>query len=148
MNVVFHELGIRGLYKGSSVTLLRDIPYFMIFFPLNHALVDLMTPPQGQCKLGGLLLAGCGAGMTSAFVSSILLRESSLVTPMDVIKTRVQIAKGSVMETSFAAMFSNVLKTEGVFALFKGASMRMCVQAPMFAIMTTCFEMQKRWIAS
>lgn len=40
------------------------------------------------------------------------------------------------------------LKNEGVSALFKGASMRMCVQAPMFAIMTTAFEIQKRMLAS
>lgn len=71
-----------------------------------------------------------------------------IVTPMDVIKTRVQAAKGTKMESSFYEMFRSVLKTEGVKALFKGASMRMCVQAPMFAIMTTAFELQKRYIAS
>ena len=48
---------------------MRDIPYFMIFFPLNHALVDWFTPKNGTCPLSGLLLAGCGAGMTSAFLS-------------------------------------------------------------------------------
>lgn len=48
---------------------MRDVPYFMIFFPLNHALVELFTPKHGECGLGGLLLAGCGAGMTSAFLS-------------------------------------------------------------------------------
>ena len=78
---------------------MRDIPYFMIFFPLNHFLVELFTPSSGVCGLGGLLLAG-------------------------------------------------TLKSEGVTALFKGASMRMAVQAPMFAIMTTAFELQKRYIAS
>lgn len=135
---VIRELGIKGLYKGSSITLMRDIPYFMIFFPLNHALVDLMTPFNGSCSLSGLLLAGCGAGMTSAF----------LMTPMDVIKTRVQAAKGTKMNASFYEMFKRTLKAEGVRALFKGASMRICVQAPMFAIMTTAFELQKRYIAS
>ena len=69
--LVFKELGIKGLYKGSSITLMRDIPYFMIFFPLNHYLVDLLTPENGKCGLGGLLLAGCGAGMTSAFISNL-----------------------------------------------------------------------------
>lgn len=71
-----------------------------------------------------------------------------VVTPMDVIKTRVQAAKGSSMGSSFLKMFLSTLKSEGVTALFKGASMRMAVQAPMFAIMTTAFELQKRYIAS
>ena len=52
------------------------------------------------------------------------------------------------MSSSFYQMFRNVVKTEGMRALFKGASMRICVQAPMFAIMTTAFELQKRYIAS
>ena len=68
-DIVLRELGLRGLYKGSSITMMRDIPYFMIFFPLNHALVDWFTPKNGTCPLSGLLLAGCGAGMTSAFLS-------------------------------------------------------------------------------
>ena len=135
---VVRELGFKGLYKGSTITLMRDIPYFMIFFPLNHYLVELFTPSSGVCGLGGLLLAGCGAGMTSAF----------LMTPMDVIKTRVQAAKGTSMSSSFPKMFLSTLKSEGVTALFKGASMRMAVQAPMFAIMTTAFELQKRFLAS
>ena len=67
---------------------------------------------------------------------------------MDVIKTRVQAAKGSAMESSFVKMLVSTVKSEGVRALFKGASMRMAVQAPMFAIMTTAFELQKRYIAS
>ena len=71
-----------------------------------------------------------------------------IVTPIDVIKTRVQATKGSVMESSFSKMFITLLKNEGVKSLFKGATMRMCVQAPMFSIMTTAFELQKRWISS
>lgn len=148
MYIVARELGVKGLYKGSTITLMRDIPYFMIFFPLNHFLVELFTPSNGVCGLGGLLLAGCGAGMTSAFLSMLVEMNSWLVTPMDVIKTRVQAAKGSSMGSSFFKMFVSTLKSEGVTALFKGASMRMAVQAPMFAIMTTAFELQKRYIAS
>lgn len=70
------------------------------------------------------------------------------MTPEDVIKTRVQAAKGTTMNTTFSKMFIKTWKNEGVSALFKGATMRMCVQAPMFAIMTTAFEIQKRMLAS
>ena len=70
------------------------------------------------------------------------------MTPEDVIKTRVQAAKGTIMNTTFSKMFIKTWKNEGVSALFKGATMRICVQAPMFAIMTTAFEIQKRMLAS
>lgn len=135
---------------------MRDIPYFMLFFPLNHALVDWFTPRDGSCPLSGLLLSGCGAGMTSAFLSRKLFIYSlpifcfshMIVTPMDVLKTRVQAAKGVHMSSSFWSMFKSTVRTEGVRALFKGASMRMLVQAPMFGIMTTAFELQKRLLSS
>lgn len=52
------------------------------------------------------------------------------------------------MNTTFSKMFIKTWKNEGVSALFKGATMRICVQAPMFAIMTTAFEIQKRMLAS
>ena len=42
-----------------------------------------------------------------------------IVTPMDVIKTRVQAAKGTKMNASFYEMFKRTLKAEGVRALFK-----------------------------
>lgn len=66
------------MYKGSSITLMRDIPYFMIFFPLNASLVSLFTPENGRCSLGGLLAAGCFAGMTSAFLSERRVKDMTI----------------------------------------------------------------------
>merc|ERR1712065_9983 len=37
---VVKELGIRGLYKGSAVTLMRDVPFSLIFFPSYAVLKD------------------------------------------------------------------------------------------------------------
>ncbi len=31
---IIRELGIRGLYSGAPVTMLRDVPYSFIFFPV------------------------------------------------------------------------------------------------------------------
>lgn len=49
---------------------------------------------------------------------------------MDVMKTRVQSAKGSSMESSVLKMLVSTVKNEGVRALYKGATMRMAVLAP------------------
>ena len=135
-SVVCKELGFRGMYKGSTITLLRDVPYSMIFFPLNAAIQNATADKNGNLTLGGLLTAGMVAGCFA----------SGLMTPMDVIKTRVQAEKGNKEEVKFFDMFKKILKTEGLKGLYKGAVPRMCVQAPLFSIACTAFELQKRYL--
>ena len=65
---------------------------------------------------------------------------------MDVIKTRVQAEKGNKVEVKFFDMFVKIYKTEGIKGLYKGAVPRMCVQAPLFSIACTAFELQKRYL--
>ena len=126
------------MYKGSTITLLRDVPYSMIFFPLNATMVNWFTDKNGNVPLWGLLTAGMVAGSFAA----------GLMTPMDVIKTRVQAEKSTKMDVKFSEMFVKIFKTEGIKGLYKGAVPRMCVQAPLFSIACTAFELQKRWISS
>lgn len=114
------DLGIKGMYKGSTITLLRDVPYSMIFFPLNATMQNWFMDEHGNIPLGGLLTAGMVAGCFAA----------GLMTPMDVIKTRVQAEKGNKLEVKFFDMFKKIFKTEGIKGLYKGAVPRMCVQAP------------------
>lgn len=130
------DLGLRGMYKGSTITLLRDVPYSMIFFPLNASLQIALSDKHGNMTLGGLLTAGMVAGCFAA----------GLMTPMDVIKTRVQAEKGNKVEVKFFDMFVKIYKTEGIKGLYKGAVPRMCVQAPLFSIACTAFELQKRYL--
>ena len=134
---VCKDLGLKGMYKGSTITLLRDVPYSMIFFPLNATIQNWYMDEHGNIPLGGLLVAGMVAGCFA----------SGLMTPMDVIKTRVQAEKGAKLEVKFSQMFVKIFKTEGIRGLYKGAVPRMCVQAPLFSIACTAFELQKRYLA-
>lgn len=130
------DLGLKGMYKGSTITLLRDVPYSMIFFPLNATMQNWFTDERGHLPLWGLLTAGMVGGCFAA----------GIMTPMDVIKTRVQAEKGTKMEVKFSEMFVKIFKTEGIKGLYKGAVPRMCVQAPLFSIACTAFELQKRYL--
>lgn len=56
------ELGFAGLYKGTSATLLRDIPFSMIFFPLFARTKKHFTDASGQVTIDKLFLAGSFAG--------------------------------------------------------------------------------------
>jgi solute carrier family 25 (mitochondrial aspartate/glutamate transporter), member 12/13 len=79
---VIKELGFRGLYKGARACFLRDIPFSAIYFPsYAHAKVAFQDD-NGHNSMLSLLGAAALAGIPAA----------SLVTPADVIKTRLQVA--------------------------------------------------------
>lgn len=83
--------GIMGLYKGTGATMLRDVTFSMIYFPL-FANLNALGPQRedGTSVFWTSFLAGCIAGSTAACA----------VNPMDVVKTRLQLlTKGSGEET-------------------------------------------------
>lgn len=63
------RMDFKALQRRSSLFLLRNIPCFLLFLPLNRTLVDYLTPNNGTCPLMGFFLAGYGAGMASTFMS-------------------------------------------------------------------------------
>jgi len=123
------ELGMRGVYKGTFATWLRDVPFSFIFFPL---FANLKRAFNGEESLGGLIAAGAISGSLAA----------GSVTPCDVIKTRLQV-KGSKY-TSIPHAATTILREEGWKAFFKGIVPRMSVQAPLFGITMLCFDLLKR----
>ncbi|KAF6038930.1 SLC25A22 [Bugula neritina] len=123
------EKGIVGLYKGSCATLLRDITFSAIYFPLFAHLNALgKRRNSGDTAVFYVTLgAGIVAGGTSSF----------LVTPLDVVKTRLQLinhGKGEDRYKGIADCFVKLFKSEGVFAFYKGGFCRVMVVAPLFGI--------------
>ncbi|XP_021171912.2 S-adenosylmethionine mitochondrial carrier protein isoform X2 [Fundulus heteroclitus] len=78
------EEGFRGLYRGYSSTVLREIPFSLVQFPLWEYLKTLWSQRQGH-TLHSWQSAVCGAfaGAAAALVT----------TPLDVAKTRIMLAK-------------------------------------------------------
>ncbi|XP_031697433.1 mitochondrial S-adenosylmethionine carrier protein isoform X2 [Anarrhichthys ocellatus] len=76
--------GVRGLYRGFGSTVLREIPFSLVQFPLWEYLKTLWSRRQGH-TLYSWQAAVCGAfaGAAAAFVT----------TPLDVAKTRIILAK-------------------------------------------------------
>ncbi len=126
-------LGVRGLYKGTAATWLRDVPFSVIFFPL---FANLKIAFDGDNSLLGLFASGAVAGSCAA----------GAVTPCDVIKTRLQIV-GSPY-TGIGHAFSTILREEGPWAFKKGLEPRMVVQAPLFGITLIAYDLLKRWIGA
>lgn len=128
---VVRHLGIRGLYKGSLATLIRDVPFSAVFFPLYANLQSLIGGKDPG--VAATLAAGCISGAAA----------SGACTPADVIKTRLQVKGGMMKYGGIAGCLRTILAEEGVAALFKGVGPRMMVVAPLFGISLLAFEVQK-----
>jgi len=137
---IVRELGFRGLYRGAPACLLRDIPFSGIYFPAYAACKQALTDPaKGQTTPGALLLAGALAGIPAA----------SLVTPADVIKTRLQVEArtGQMTYKNIPDAAAKIWQTEGFSAFWKGAPARVFRSSPQFGVTLLSYEMLHRAIA-
>lgn len=125
---LFKTKGIAGLYKGLGATLVRDVPFSIVYFPL-FANLNHLGQKAGEEKSPFYVsfLAGCAAGSTAAVA----------VNPCDVIKTRLQSLQRGVNEDTYSGILDcirKIWKHEGPKAFLKGAYCRALVIAPLFGI--------------
>uniref|UniRef100_K7F7U3 Mitochondrial glutamate carrier 2 n=1 Tax=Pelodiscus sinensis TaxID=13735 RepID=K7F7U3_PELSI len=125
---ILHTQGIKGLYRGLGATLLRDIPFSIIYFPLfAHLNRRGQASLEKRAPFYHSFLAGCVAGSVAA-VS---------VNPFDVIKTRLQSLTKGTNENSYSGLVDCARKIwwkEGPSAFLRGAGCRALVIAPLFGI--------------
>lgn len=140
---VVRELGLRGLYKGASACLLRDIPFSGIYFPtyanIKKRVFGLDPGKPGKrsnLEAWELLASGAMAGMPAAL----------LTTPCDVIKTRIQSKSKTGVKpyVGIIPTFKRILAEEGPRALFKGGVARICRSSPQFGFTLAAYELFKK----
>nr|CAH7716329.1 unnamed protein product [Callosobruchus chinensis] len=135
MNIIKAE-GPLAIFKGASATMLRDVNFAMIYFPM-FAKLNAIGPKKegsvlGESQFWVNFLAGGVAGCTAAV----------LCTPADVIKTRLQTAtkgKGENTYTGVLDAFQTIMRNEGPRAFFKGGACRAMVIAPLQAIVQVVY---------
>lgn len=122
--MVVRQLGFRRLYQGSIATLLRDVPFSLIFFPLQAKLKLIGKTPGEKPSFYAVFWGGIVAGALA----------SALVTPADVVKTRYQATNAPLIGLSFRAetsqvfqQFGKIWREEGITAFFKGAGWRAAI---------------------
>jgi len=133
---VLKELGFAGLYKGARACFLRDVPFSAIYFPAYAHAKKQTADEQGMNGPGSLFLSAFSAGVPAA----------ALVTPADVIKTRLQVAAraGQTAYSGVFDCFNKVMKEEGPKALWKGTAARVCRSSPQFAVTLLTYELLQR----
>ena len=115
---------------------MRDIPFSAIYFPAYAHLKPRLADDNGYNSPMSLLVAGAIAGMPAA----------SLVTPADVIKTRLQVEAraGQTTYNGISDAYRKILAEEGWTALWKGAGARMCRSSPQFGVTLVVYELLQR----
>lgn len=106
--------GWRGLYRGLTITVLRDAPAHGMYFWTYEFTREQLHPgcrKSGQESFRTMLLAGGLAGVASWICSY----------PLDVIKTRIQAQSGpSLKYSGILDCFKQSVENEGFSVLWRG----------------------------
>ena len=110
-------IGLSGvwmeLYRGWSVTIMREVPFTVIQFPLWESMKEYRRRTSGRESISAWEsgLFGSAAGAVAAGVT----------TPLDVLKTRMMLAKE---KTAMMPLLRDVLRESGPRAFFAGIGPR------------------------
>ena len=110
--------GIKNLYRGSSLCLMRDIPFSGIYFPTYSILHNKYNIPD--------YISGLFAGTISAII----------VTPMDFLKTQIQYK----LNSNLNIIIREIIKTNNYRILYRGSLLRGIKSGPQFMITQTIYN--------
>jgi len=113
--MIIQEEGPAGLFKGTSFTLLRDVPGSVAYYTgyeLMKERIKNMMPKRadGSASPVAIMTAGGMAGVANWIVS----------VPPDVLKSRYQSAPTGTYPGGLKQVFGELMAKEGPAALFKG----------------------------
>ncbi|EEF47764.1 mitochondrial substrate carrier family protein E isoform X2 [Ricinus communis] len=130
---ILKEQGPRGLYAGYWSTLARDVPFAGLMVMFYEALKDLSEYGKKKwipslddfinSSMEGLVLGGLAGGF-SAY----------LTTPLDVIKTRLQVQGSTIRYNGWLDAMKRIWKIEGVKGMFRGSIPRITWYIPASAL--------------
>ncbi|XP_062871595.1 mitochondrial carnitine/acylcarnitine carrier protein [Trichomycterus rosablanca] len=139
---LYKEKGIRSVYKGTVLTLIRDVPSTGLYFLTYEYLKNVLTPEHesvDQLSMPRILLAGGTAGIVNWAVA----------LPPDVLKSNFQTAADGRYR-GLVDVFRSLLREEGATALYKGLSAVMLRAFPANAACFLGFEVALKclnWLA-
>ena len=131
------DQGIRSLWRGLGPTLWRDVPFSGIYWAGYEGWKKVFKR-RGMSGAWVAFLSGAVSGTSAALITS----------PFDVLKTRrqalVMTSTVASMRTSTASLplLAQIVRTEGMSALFAGILPRTAKIAPACGIMISCFEVR------
>ncbi|XP_060793086.1 mitochondrial carnitine/acylcarnitine carrier protein [Neoarius graeffei] len=139
---LYKQQGIRSVYKGTVLTLIRDVPSSGLYFLTYEYLKNVLTP-EGESvdrlSTPRILLAGGTAGIVNW----------AIALPPDVLKSNFQTAADG-RYSGLVDVLRTLLREEGAGALYKGLSAVMLRAFPANAACFLGFEVALKclnWLA-
>ncbi|XP_031253696.1 mitochondrial substrate carrier family protein E [Pistacia vera] len=130
---IWREQGLRGLYTGYWSTLARDVPFAGLMVMFYEALKDLTEYGKQRwipnldlyvnSSAEGLVLGGLAGGFAAY-----------LTTPLDVIKTRMQVQGSTVRYKGWLDAVHRIWMIEGAKGMFRGSIPRITWYIPASAL--------------
>lgn len=143
--------GVMGLWNGYTATLLRDVPFSALYWPLYEQSKYLLTSYSNSANM----ITAFNHSFIINFLSGALAGSvaSTVTLPFDVIKTLKQLEMGEkdIMRVSPGQARSNttiareLIAEQGARALFSGLTPRLLKVAPACAIMISSYESCKEF---
>ncbi|CAA0372046.1 unnamed protein product [Arabidopsis thaliana] len=130
----WHQEGLKGLFRGTGVTLLREVPFYVAGMGLYNQSKKVVERQLGR-ELEPWEAIAVGA-LSGGFTAV-------LTTPFDVIKTRMMTAPQGVELSMLMAAYS-ILTHEGPLAFYKGAVPRFFWTAPLGALNLAGYELLQK----
>ncbi|XP_077985815.1 mitochondrial carnitine/acylcarnitine carrier protein-like [Glandiceps talaboti] len=139
---LYREAGLfRGVYKGTLLTLLRDVPstglYFMVYEWLKKSLAPAGKGPN-ELSVGSTLVAGGMAGVFNWLVA----------IPPDTLKSRLQTAPEGKYPNGMRSVFMDLVRNEGIRAMYKGMTPVLLRAFPANAACFLGFEVAMKFLNS
>ncbi|KAJ9577486.1 hypothetical protein L9F63_005987, partial [Diploptera punctata] len=139
--------GVRGLFKGLSSTLLRDVPFSAIYWFHYETFKSLLS--QGAPSFTVSFVSGATA--RTQYRRHVCEIAAICTNPFDVVKTHQQIELGEkeIYSAPFRSIehqyhtLKSIYTRNGVSGLFAGLTPRLVKVAPACAIMISTFEYGK-----
>ena len=125
--------GVWHLWRGLGPTLWRDVPFSGLYWASYEGMKHYLER-RGRSGPSVAFICGASSGTAAALVTS----------PFDVLKTRRQALVMSLpgQPTHVLPLLQQIVRTEGVAALFAGLGPRIAKIAPACGIMIACFEVR------
>lgn len=135
LKTVMQQEGVRGLFVGYGACLATFVPFVTVYFGAYEQFRRIAIKLQGKLQVDDLSFTStliCGA-MGGAFSAAI-------TSPIDMIRTRLQISSHGSLERSIIQGMKNAWKSEGIHLFTRGMGVRMLMSAPGTAITQSTYE--------
>jgi len=122
--------GILGLYRGTSVTLLRDTPAFGVYFAVYRGVKDTLQESELE-ELPSSVVAGAAAGCSSWFSTY----------PLDTVKSAVQAVPEGSSQKHFVTVARELFRRHGPGYFFRGIAPCLIRAVPVNAVIFPVYEL-------